>query len=59
LADLSIDIPHIPKVKKESLSIKSTYVSYIADHQKVFKPEKNIAIKKDIQHGYDKWFNEF
>mgnify|MGYP007031241648 CR=1 FL=1 len=59
MGDLSIDVPYIPKIKKETLNIKSTYVSYIADHQKAFKPDKNVAIKRDIQQGYDKWFNDF
>lgn len=54
-----MEVPYIPKIMRDTLSIKNTYINYISENQKIFKPQKNQVIKKDVQQGYDKWFNEF
>jgi hypothetical protein len=57
---LDIEIPYIIKLKaQDQLNVVSTYIKYIEENQKAFKPEKNSEVKKDNQQVYDQWFKEF
>jgi cGMP-dependent protein kinase len=59
LIGLSIDVPYMIKIQHEQLNVVSSYNSYIQDHQKEFKPERNSIIKKENQQNYDQWFKDF